>query len=133
MTNRKIYISHQFKYCEEYELLIKKFKELNWEYCTYLIPEHDSFDYNRKKAIEIELMNHIQTCNIFLILARTTIGDSFWLIKEIEFNNSNNNIIIGIIPNDYEKRTPIHIEKAVNHGYVNFNIDKIYNLLKNII
>lgn len=125
MNNKKIYVSHQFRYYKEFDLLVNKFKELNWNFCSYEVPEYDPFDIKHKKEIELELKELIESCNIFLILAHNTIGNSFWLVKEIEYNVKNNHYTIGVIPNEYTKKTPLFIEKIVNQDFVNFNVEEI--------
>lgn len=132
MNTNKIYISHQFKYCKEFDLLINKFKELNWDYCCYEIPEYDPYDIKHKKEIELELKELIETCSIFMILAHNTIGNSYWLVKEIEYNVKNNHYIIGVIPNEYTKKTPLFLEKIVNQGIVNFSIEEVCSLINNL-
>jgi hypothetical protein len=113
MNNKKIYVSHQFRYYKEFDLLVNKFKELNWDFCSYVIPEYDPYDIKHKKEIELELKELIEFCNIFLILAHNTIGNSFWLVKEIEYNVKNNHYTIGIIPNEYTKKnSPFYRENS---------------------
>jgi hypothetical protein len=125
-TNPCIYISEQFNYFDDLYKLKAKFDEYGWKYYNLIIPEHDQFDYDRKKQIEDELKKTIENCDIILFLARTSKNNSFWLAKEIEFCLEFYKKSIGIIPIDYNiKLIPLFIIKITNDDIINYNLDDI--------
>lgn len=130
MDLKSIFISHQFHHYKEIDELKIKLKELGWNISIFSIPEHDSFDLNRKKQIEVELKNLIENSEVILTLARTTIDNSFWVVNELKYAKNSNKIIIGIIPSEYKKPIPLFIEKACN-DYSEFEINNIIQTLKN--
>ena len=129
MSSKTIFISHQFQYYTDLELLKVKLDESGWNCTVYSIPEHDAFDFNRKKDIEVELKNQIEEAFVILILARTTLGNSFWVINELKYAKNSNKITIGIIPNEYNRPIPLFILKACD-DFTSFEIEKILQLIE---
>ena len=120
-----------FHHYTELEDLKIKLDELGWSYTVFTIPEHDPFDFNRKKQIEVELKNQIEEAEVILTLARTTIGNSFWVINELKYAKISNKFTVGIIPSEYKKPIPLFIEKACDE-YTNFEINSIVQTLDSV-
>jgi hypothetical protein len=129
MKQPNIFISHQWKYNDEYFSLKEKFDNLGWYHLDYSVPEHDSFDLTRRKQIEVALKEQIRQCNFFIVFARMASGNSYWIQKEIEFAEYYGKYILGVKPWNYQGNIPIIIQNACDQ-IVGFNVPPIIKIIE---
>ena len=60
MTTPNIIISHRWQYGDDYLNLTKKFKEYNFKYSNYSVPEHDPLNLKKKKEIRDALEEQVR-------------------------------------------------------------------------
>jgi hypothetical protein len=70
MIRPRIFVSHQWKYSEDYYSLKKKFNDLGWNHHDYSVPEHDPLNLYQIRQIENQLFEQIRQCNFFICFAR---------------------------------------------------------------
>ena len=124
MRKPNIFISHQWRYSDEYYTLKRKFEELNWAHLDYSVPIHDPFDINRKKLIENALKEQVRQSNYFIVFARMATINSDWVQKEIEFAQEYGKYILGVKPWNYQGNIPLFLQNACNE-IVGFNTPAI--------
>lgn len=129
MKKPNIFISHQWKYSDEYYKLKEKLDQLGWEHLDYSVPHHDSFDLTKKKQIEAALKEQIRQCNFFIVFARMATGNSHWVEKEIQFAVEYNKYILGVRPWNYQGNIPLILQENCDQ-IVGFNIPAIIKIIE---
>lgn len=101
-----IFISHAWKYNDDYNQIVKWLNEAQAEgllvWKNYSVPSHDpKIDPNTtvgKQTLQNELKKQISPANIVIILAGMYAAHSEWIDFEIRTAASQNNYIIGVKP-----------------------------------
>lgn len=132
MKKPNIFISHQWRYSDEYFSLKNKFDQLRWEHLDYSVPYHDAFDLNRKKQIQEALKEQVRQCNFFIVFARLASGNSEWIEKELQFAQYYGKYILGVKPWNYEGNIPLIIQDSCN-DIVGFNVPSIIKRIEDIL
>lgn len=126
MAKPNIFISHRWKYSDDYYNLTAKLKLYNLDYLNYSVPEHDPLDRARIAKIKEELGNQVKQCNYFLIFANMAIANSSWIEHEIKVAQEYNKPILAVKPFGYTGNIPIIIQNAdTEGGPVGFNTPAI--------
>lgn len=113
----RIFISHAWKYDDEYYKLEKMLKEYpNFEFRNYSVPQHDSFDSSQKLAQK--LLDQMNPTQVVIVLAGLYVNHSDWIQFEIKEAKRMNKPIIGVRPWD-QQRIPQAVESAatIMHGW----------------
>lgn len=132
MRTPNIFISHQWRYDNEYHSLKTKMNELGWKHLDYSVPEHDPFDLTRKKLIESALKEQIRQCNVFIVFARMAAINSSWVETEVKVAKYYNKYILAIRPHGYTGNIPFFIQNAKNE-IVGFNTPSIIKKIEKIL
>jgi len=126
MAKPNIFISHRWKYSEDYYNLTGKLKEYGLDYLNYSVPEHDPFDKAKVAKIKEDLANQVKQCNYFLIFANMAIANSSWIEHEIKIAQVYNKPILAVKPFSYAGSIPKIIQDAdTEGGPVGFNTPAI--------
>jgi hypothetical protein len=125
MTTPNIFISHRWA-SDDYEKLVAKFKEYNFKYSDYSVPEHDPLDADRVNQIKSGLKEQVRQCNYLLVFANMAMDNSKWCKYEIEVAKEFNKPILSVKPSGYTGNIPVFIQDADNEGgAVGFNTPAI--------
>jgi len=135
MKTPNIFISHQWRYNEEYYSLKTKFDNLGWAHLDYSVPIHDSFDLEKKKQITAALKEQVRQCNFFIVFARMATINSEWVQKEVEFALEYDKYILGVKPWNYQGNIPLFIQNAceTNGQIVGFNAPSIIKIIETVL
>jgi len=135
MKTPNIFISHQWRYNDEYYDLKEKFDNLGWAHLDYSVPIHDAFDLNRKKEIAAALKEQVRQCNFFIVFARMATINSEWVQKEVEYALEFNRYILGVKPWNYQGNIPLFIQSACNSNgqIVGFNTPPIIKIIEDVL
>ncbi len=130
-----LFISHAWRYNEDYYRLEKMLKEANNFYWrNYSVPEHDpKIDPNSeigKKKLYDELKKQIRPVNCVIILAGMYAYYSYWINKEIEIALEFNKPILAIKPWGQE-RVPQAIHDVADE-IVGWNTNTIIGAIRRI-
>ncbi len=121
----RIFISHAWKYNEEYYRLIEYLDAApNFKYANYSVPEHDPADGD----IEEALKKQIRPVEVVLILAGMYVSYSDWIQFEIDFAQQLNKPIIGVELWGL-KRTPQAVQDAADE-IVGWNTSSIISAIR---
>lgn len=135
MKKPNIFISHQWRYNQEYYSLKEKLANLGWPHLDYSVPEHDPFDLNKKKQIEAALKLQVAQSNFFIVFTRMAAVNSYWVQKEVEFAVYYNKFVLGVTPWGYSGNVPRFIQDACNlrGDIVGFNTPSIVNKIESVL
>ena len=105
-----LFISHAWKYNNEYYRLEELLKEYNYfNLRNYSVPEHDPLDFNSVRELVQKLDEQIRESSIVLVIGGMYCNYRKWIRKEIEIAKKYNKPILLIepygsnrIPNDVE-------------------------------
>lgn len=126
MAKPNIFISHRWAYKDDYNSLVKKFKENEFEYLDYSVPEHDPLDVKRIAEIKNALKEQVRQCNYFIVFANMSIMNSRWCKYEVEVAIEYKKPILSVIPFGYKGNIPVFIQNAdTEGGPVGFNTPAI--------
>lgn len=125
---KNIFISHSWRYQEEYKTIYQWLKE-ELSFYDYSIPEHDNCgenltDYELKKCIE----NQIKFSSIVIIIGRIAASYSEWINFEIDTAYEMGKCIILIKPWGHE-RLPDNAKRKANY-IIGWNKDSLINAVK---
>lgn len=129
-----LFISHAWKYNEDYHRLINLIKNANYfKYRNYSVPEHDPvIDPNTPIGVTKlkELLDkQIKPVNCVLIICGMYVNHKFWIQTEIEIAAAKyNKPIIGVIPWGAE-RVPVEVQNVANE-MVRWNTDSIVTAIR---
>ncbi|NYB74833.1 TIR domain-containing protein [Sedimentibacter hydroxybenzoicus DSM 7310] len=126
MSMYNIFISHAWKYDDDYYKIEEWLRNSNISYKNYSVPQHDSFasNTNLKKA----LTEQIKHANVVLIIAGMYANYSDWIDYEIDEAVRMEKYIIGIYPWGQE-RAPIKITTFADK-MVGWNSASVINAIK---
>jgi hypothetical protein len=98
-----LFLSHAWKYNEDYYRLEEMLKEANlFKWRNYSVPIHDPLINPNHPAGKVKLTNllnkQLKPVNCVLIIGGMYAAHSEWILKEIELANNFNKPIIGIYP-----------------------------------
>ena len=95
----RIFISHAWKYNEEYHRLIKFLNDApNFKYANYSVPKHDPVDAGNNKKLADELKQQIRPVEVVIILGGMYVTYSDWIQFEIDFSTNLRKPILGVKP-----------------------------------
>lgn len=111
-----LFISHAWKYNDEYYRLIKLLDAANnFKYRNYSVPEHDPVvdpdSEAGKRTLTAALDRQIRPVNCVLVIAGMYATYKYWIQKEIELAQNYSKPIVGLIPRGQE-RTPKVVQDA---------------------
>jgi len=125
----RIFISHAWKYDEDYYRLIKMLDESsNFKYMNYSVPKHDPLDANNTEKLKEQLRLQIRPVEIVLILAGMYVCYSNWIQFEIDYAKSLQKSIVGVKPWGSEK-IPTEVQIASNE-IVGWNTSTIVEAIR---
>lgn len=113
----RIFISHAWKYDDEYYKLERMLKEFPYfEFRNYSVPQHDPFESSQKLAQK--LLDQMNPTQVVIVLAGMYVNHSDWIQFEINEAKRMNKPIIGVRPWN-QQRVPQAVESAakVMHGW----------------
>lgn len=119
----RVFISHSWRYDNDYWTLIKRFIYLGFQFYNHSVPANKPVDDATTRRIENAIRAKISGCSKVLVLGGHY-ANSYWIKKEVQIAQAMNKEIIAIRPrNQYSIPT-----------YLQLNADKIlpYNA-RNII
>jgi hypothetical protein len=131
LHNYRLFISHAWKYSETYVRATSFLnKASNFAWTNYSVPEDKRFGMMSVKALEEEIRGQIRPAQCVIVLAGMYAAHSAWIQFEIDFANSLNKPILGIVPWGAE-RTPISVTFAADK-MVNWNSASIVSGIREI-
>lgn len=132
MKTPNIFISHQWRYNDEYKSLKEKFKALGWKHLDYSVPEHDPLDTNKVNQLKKELKAQVAQCNFFIVFARMAAINSVWVEREVEYAKEYNKYILGVKPWNYNGNIPLFIQIAADK-IVGLNAPSIIKIIEEVL
>lgn len=134
MSKANIFVSHRWEYSDEYNNLMKKFKENDFAHLDYSVPSYDPLDAKKVAAIKAALKEQVRQCNYFLIFANMAMDNSDWCKYEVECAIEYKKPILSVRPFGYTGNIPVYIQNADNqYGTVGFNTPAIIKKIKNAL
>lgn len=132
MTEYRLFISHAWKYNEEYYRLVDMLDDKShFKWRNYSVPQHDPFEMGTD--LEEALKRQIRPVNAVLILAGMYTNYSEWIEFEVEFSESISKPIIVVKPWG-QKRTPTYLQEIADkpgNTIVGWNIESIVTAIRN--
>ncbi|MFZ6731210.1 TIR domain-containing protein [Undibacterium sp. Ji42W] len=133
LRNYDLFISHAWKYNEEYYALENLLSSADmFKYRNYSVPIHDPvIDPNTKVGQEklADLIEaQIRPVQCVLVIAGMYAAHRFWIDKEVAIAQSYNKPIIGVIPKG-QLRVPESVKFAA-HEMVRWNTDSIISAIR---
>lgn len=129
--NYRLFISHAWKYNEEYYNLVDMLdKKKYFSWTNYSVPKHDPFD--TEDDLKEKLKKQIRPVNAVLIIAGMYALYSDWIKFEIEFAEKISKPIIVIKPRGQEK-VPDYLQEIANkplNTIVKWNTDSIVEAIR---
>lgn len=131
MAKPKVFISHRWAYKGDYDSLVNKFRDNDFAYLDYSVPEHDPLDVMRVSLIKLALREQIRQCNYFIVFANMAMYNSKWCKYEVEAATELNKPILSVKPFGYTGNVPEYIQTAdTEGGPVGFNTLSIIKRIK---
>lgn len=131
MAKPNVFISHRWAYKEDYDSLVKKFKDNEFAYLDYSVPEHDPLDAKRVNEIKSALREQVRQCNYFIIFANMAMNNSRWCKYEVDVATEFKKPILSVKPFGYTGNVPEYIQNAdTEGGPVGFNTPSIIRRIK---
>ena len=132
MTEYRLFISHAWKYNEEYYRLVDMLDDKShFKWRNYSVPQHDPFEMGTD--LEEALKRQIRPVNAVLILAGMYSNYSEWIEFEVKFSESISKPIIVVKPWGQE-RTPTYLQEIADkpgNTIVGWNIESIITAIRN--
>lgn len=112
-VRKHIFISHAWKYNDDYYTITRWLDESLIVYHNYSVPKHDSLDAGNTRKLEAALTEQMRHANIVIIIAGMYAKHSDWIQYEIDEAVRMDKKIIAIKPrgNIY---LPLEVQKAAN-------------------
>ena len=127
----RIFISHAWKYDEEYYRLIRFLDNApNFKYANYSVPRHDPIDAGNKKKLTENLKKQIRPVEVVIILGGMYAAYSDWIQFEIDFSELLGKSILGVRPWG-ALRMPIAVQDAADE-IVGWNTNSIVNAIRRL-
>lgn len=124
-----LFISHAWKYNDEYYRLVDLLKEANWfKWRNYSVPEHDPLETKTNRELNDALDRQVRPINAFLLISGMYVSHRDWIQKEIDIAKSYAKPIIGIRPRGAE-RIPLEVTLA-SVAMVNWNTSSIVEAVR---
>lgn len=128
-----LFISHAWKYNEEYYRLVELLKGANnFKWRNYSVPEHDPVldpdDENDAKILLSKLEQQIKPVNCVLVISGMYVNYRKWIQSEIEIAIKYKKPIIGIKPRG-QQRIPLDVQ-AVATTMVGWSTDSIVKAIR---
>lgn len=123
----KIFISHSWKYSDEYWRLVSLLHDApNFTWENLSVPENHPIHDSRE--LEYELNNRLRPASVFLVLAGMYCAHSDWIDYEIHFARRIGRPIIGIQPWG-SLVTPVAVQNAARE-VVGWNTASIVSAIR---
>lgn len=135
MKTPNIFISHTWRYEQDYLKLTENLDKRGWYHLDYSVPSYDPLDVARKRQIQAGLREQVRQCNIFIIFARLASGNSEWVRFEVDCARGFKKYVIGVRPQGYQGGIPYFIQEACNENgrEVGFNTPAIIRLIEFVL
>ena len=118
-----LFISHAWKYNEEYDRLVNLLNSVRddpvrqFSYKNYSVPKHDPlFDPDTEvgeRKLKLELDSQISPASCVLVISGMYVPYRKWIQAEIEIAQRYRKPIIGVVPRGQE-RVPIEVQNVAN-------------------
>ena len=115
MPRPHVFVSHRWKYNEDYYKLIDKFEEYGFQIADYSVPEHDPLEWLGVEHTYDQLEEQIRRCNYFIVIGRRA-TDTDWCRHEVEVAVKYGRPILAVKPRNYWGGVPRFIREADNQG-----------------
>ena len=119
MSTYHIFISHAWRYGDQYNTVVDWLDESDLLWKNYSVPEHDPVDANNTIKLKEALTAQIRPASIVIIIAGMYAAHSYWIDYEIDEAQRMNKTIIALKPRGNE-RMPLKVQDAAN-AVVNWN------------
>lgn len=127
-----LFISHAWKYNNEYYRLEELLKEYNYfNFRNYSVPEHDPLDFNSVRELVQKLDEQIRESSIVLVIGGMYCNYRKWIKKEIEIAKKYNKPILLIEPYG-SNRIPNDVEINANK-IVKWNTKSIVEAIRELV
>lgn len=129
--SHRIFISHAWKYNDEYYRLIDLLNKVPYfTYENYSVPEHDPIHTGLNNQLELEqaLFDQIRPTQVVLILSGMYVVFREWIQREIDIASQLRKPIIGIIPWGQQK-IPIEVQE-ISQEMVGWNTSSIVGAIR---
>lgn len=127
----RIFISHAWKYNDDYYRLAKRLKETpNFLCANYSVPKHDPVDANNNPKLREELREQIRPVEVVVILGGMYVSFSNWIQFEIDYARELTKPILGIKPWGAQKM-PQAVQDAADE-IVGWNTPTIVNGIREL-
>ena len=127
-----LFISHAWKYNNEYYRLEELLKEYNYfNFRNYSVPEHDPLDFNSVRELVQKLDEQIRESSIVLVIGGMYCNYRKWIKKEIEKTKKYNKPILLIEPYG-SNRIPNDVEINANK-IVKWNTKSIVEAIRELV
>lgn len=126
-----LFISHAWKYNDEYYRLENLLKEYNYfKFRNYSVPEHDPLTFTSMKDLNNQLDEQIRQSSVVLLIGGMYIKYRKWIQEEIRIAKKYEKPIILIRPYGAE-RLPSIAESSADR-IVNWNAASIVNAIREL-
>lgn len=133
MNNVHLFISHSWKYNNEYEKLIKLLEDRGYfNFADYSVPKTDPLYIKRgsdyEKILREGIENQMRSCSILLVIAGKWVSFSDSILMELEIANKMGKAIIAIRPYgaaQTSSRAELYADEIVN-----WNSDSIVEAIR---
>lgn len=129
MAKYHIFISHAWKYSDDYNTVSNWIKESGLPIKNYSVPEHDPLDANNKAKLKSQLTEQIKHASIVIIIGGMYGAYSDWMNYEFEEAKRMNKKIILIKPWGQE-RIPMSAQ-VIADDVIGWNSTSLINSIKN--
>lgn len=124
-----IFISHAWKYSDDYNTVLKWLKETpNFDFKNYSVPEHDPVIANNKTKLKEALCNQIVPAGVVIVISGMYAAYSEWIDFEVNAAKEMGKYIIGLKPWGNERIPKIVTDNADN--IVGWNRESLINAIK---
>lgn len=83
-STKHIFISHAWKYNDDYNTIVSWLNEANITWKNYSVPEHDPLDANNTQKLKGALTEQIRHANIIIIIGDMYANYSNWIEYEVD-------------------------------------------------
>lgn len=129
MREYRIFISHAWRYSQEYERLVRLLASYPWfKYRNYSVPSYRPLKVSSEQELVQALYRQIRPVHIVIVLSGLNVNYRYWIQKEIEIALTLGKLIIGIKPWG-RKRVP-ELIKIVANEIVGWNTKSIVNAIR---
>ena len=125
-----IFISHAWKYNDDYYTVIGWLDNSNMGYKNYSVPEHDPIDTHNTKKLKEQLTEQIRHASIVIIIGGMYVAYSDWIDYELDEAKRMNKKIILLRPRGQERmsfKATLYADKIVG-----WNSTSLINAIKEL-